>query len=91
LLPTIGPFPVSSQRRDMGFSSCLLGLNEALLNTNGHRQRQRPEFITGSLGGNGWGVKGFGAAFVKGARSFVRVVRRRGSFVRISVMCKNIL
>jgi hypothetical protein len=59
-LPTIGPFPVSSQRRDMGFSSCLLGLDEALLNTNGHRQRQRPEFIIGSLGANRGGVKGFG-------------------------------
>jgi len=68
----------------------LLGLDEALLNTNGHRHRQRPEFITGSLGGNGWGVKGFGAAFVKGARSLVRVVWMRGRFVRKSWVCKII-
>src|SRR6056297_1079516 len=60
LLPTIGPFPVSSQRRDVGFSSCLLGLDAALLNTNGHRQRQRPEFIGGSLWSKRRGVKGFG-------------------------------
>jgi len=68
----------------MGFSSCLLGLDEALLNTNGHRHRQRPEFITGSLGAKPGGVKGFGMPPSSSSRLLYGLYVRKASFVRNS-------